>query len=79
MTVSMSSVECSSAALQAGDDLTVHHARFARQHALHPQIAIAVHLRVQTAFAMGRQLDDDGIAEPCGDEPGQREQIEVGE
>jgi len=60
------------AVLERGDDLSVHHARIACQHALHPEAAVAVHQGVQAKPAAWRQLDNQGIAEPGAEEPGDR-------
>ena len=46
----------------------VDHAHVARQHALHPDIAISVHQRVEAAAAVRRALDQQRIAEPGADE-----------
>jgi hypothetical protein len=68
------SKECG-AVLQRRDDLAVHHAHIARQHALHPQPAVAMHQAVEAVLAARGQLDHEGIAEPGGEKPDERDQV----
>src|ERR1017187_5246354 len=70
--------EESGAVLQRGGDLRIHHAHVARQKALHPFIAIGIHQRVEAAAALGGLLDQQRIADPSAEEPGEGEQVEWG-